>query len=177
MLLRLIIPLLLLSNDRETTPIILNNNRAQEKKHRVQNTILALLVLAILGSLSAGSSFLIYKRFSTDILDPSIRDRIRREWHTAEVNHNLKMDGLRLEEETLEGEIDKRRREETDRGRKEKAEREIMRLYCEDLKAGHSYGTRRYTARLVNFRPIECRCLQSHTHRHQWTNVSIACSL
>ncbi|KAG1773397.1 hypothetical protein EV702DRAFT_1201088 [Suillus placidus] len=141
----------------EAVPLI--GSRKSSPRHQFLWVYAALIALLIVTITIAISSFIP----SNDPLDPDVRDRIRREWdielhqHQQEVLKRIDTQKRwRLEVEEHAREVEERRRNDED-------ERLRLNMFWIDL-ASHTcttYGTREYTARLVNVPPYYNRRVEA----------------
>ncbi|KAH7881724.1 hypothetical protein F5I97DRAFT_1917001 [Phlebopus sp. FC_14] len=140
----------------------------QEKKgHSTRSTLLYIL-LAILATFAI-CSITMPITWCNDPLDPTVRDRIRKEWdaerrqHEALETRNRAQEIKWKAEEQAHGELTKRWEQERkdheqyikERDKREQEEREKLNMFWVDVQ-GHectTYGTRTYSARLANVPP------------------------
>ncbi|KAJ7646517.1 hypothetical protein FB45DRAFT_890666 [Roridomyces roridus] len=139
------------------TPPPSNGTGAKNRSCRLPSVVY-LLLIAIL--------FFIHFRPGDDALNPSVRNRIRREWEAELREHEVvrqrweeerreldeKWDELLRDRETWVHECEIGRREE-ERKRKEEEDRVRAAFAWDGIVAGRTclrYGTRQYTARIVN---------------------------
>jgi hypothetical protein len=143
----------------DNTPLISRPNSKSKREFYLSYSSLAaififLLVLVPLSGL-CGAWIQWSVRVSRDIVDPKVRDQIRREWSIELETHNRAMEHAQAEEREWQEKKENREREESERAEREKRNRDLMGLYWDDAQGEHciAYRTRRYRARLENLLP------------------------